>query len=74
MREIDRIDRICVLLNRMWHEHPDQRLGQLLANYIFGHHKDIYYQEDDITEELLSMSGIRKVVSRKMQDDIDAEN
>jgi hypothetical protein len=53
MREPERIDRITNRLNELWHKHPDQRLGQLLANYIFGHHRDIFHQEDEITEARL---------------------
>ena len=53
MRDKKRIKRICRLIETLWLQVPDQRLGQFLANYIFGHHKDIFYQEDDITEEKL---------------------
>ena len=51
MRDLKRIKRICKLLEKLWLEYPDQRLGQLLANYCFGHHTDIFYQEDEITEK-----------------------
>ena len=54
MREPQRIKRICKLLQKTWVTVPDQRLGQLLANYVFGHHQDIFYQEDDITEKKLN--------------------
>jgi len=53
MRDLKRIDRICALLKKQWKKVPDQRLGQFLANYIFGHHEDIFYQEDDVTEKKL---------------------
>lgn len=49
MRDINRIDRICNKLNRLWHEHPDKRFGQLLFNYILSE-TNYFYQEDDITE------------------------
>ena len=35
MREKARIDRILKKLGQLWKEHPDQRLGQLLENYVF---------------------------------------
>lgn len=35
MREEQRIERICHNLERLWKQHPDQRLGQLLENYVF---------------------------------------
>ena len=53
MRDPKRIKRICKLIEKLWKEAPDQRRGQLLSNYVFGHHTDIFYQEDDITEEIL---------------------
>jgi len=60
MRDINRIDRIVELLRKLWYENPDQRLGQLLENYIFfsGKRGDVtsvrlFYQEDDITERIL---------------------
>ena len=34
MRDINRIERICHDLERLWKQHPDQRLGQLLENYV----------------------------------------
>ena len=58
MREFERIERICDLLKEKWKKMPDQRLGQLLINYVFGRFYNsssakIFYQEDDITEERL---------------------
>lgn len=53
MRDLERIDRICQKLNRVWKEIPDQRLGQLLENYIFGRDsQNLWFQEDTRTEEL----------------------
>ena len=53
MRDLERIDRICQKLNRVWKEIPDQRLGQLLENYIFGKDsQNLWFQEDTRTEEL----------------------
>lgn len=53
MRDLERIDRICQKLNKIWKEIPDQRLGQLLENYIFGRDsQNLWFQEDTRTEEL----------------------
>ncbi len=57
MRDIKRIPRICKLLEKKWKKVPDERLGQFLANEVFGHHKDIFFQEDDVTEKIL---GVKK--------------
>ena len=61
MREKERINRICKKLAEMWVKYPDQRLGQLLENYIFfkGKRGDVtsirlFYQEDDETENILN--------------------
>lgn len=53
MRDEKRIDVILNEIGRVWHKYPDQRLGQLLSNYVFGHHTDIFFQEDDTTLENL---------------------
>lgn len=61
MRDLERIDRICQKLNKVWKEIPDQRLGQLLENYIFGRDsKNLWFQEDTRTEELFD--NILKVI------------
>ena len=53
MRDKSRIKRICKLIETEWLRVPDQRLGQFLANYVFGHHVDIFFQEDDMSETML---------------------
>ena len=61
MRDIKRIKKICKKLGEAWLKiDSDQRLGQLLENYIFDSGKFrgeatmfLFYQEDDKTEELL---------------------
>ena len=60
MRDPKRIKRILKLLEKLWLKSPDQRLGQLLENYVFfqGQRGDLtsvrlFYQEDDITEKIL---------------------
>lgn len=61
MRDLERIDRICQKLNKVWKEVPDQRLGQLLENYIFGRDsQNLWFQEDTRTEELFD--NILKVI------------
>lgn len=61
MRDLERIDRICQKLNRVWKEIPDQRLGQMLENYIFGRDsQNLWFQEDTRTEELFD--NILKVI------------
>jgi len=51
MRDPNRIKKICTLLEILWNKYPDQRLGQLLENYVFGHHDEgcIFYQKDTET-------------------------
>ena len=53
MRDPKRIKRICKKLEKIWNTVPDQRLGQLLSNYIFGYKTDIFFQEDNISEQIL---------------------
>ena len=60
MREKERIHRICIKLEELWLKSPDQRLGQLLENYLFtkGKRGDmtsvrLFYQDDDETECIL---------------------
>lgn len=60
MRDSSRIDRILEKLGILWKKYPDQRLEQLLENYIFfkGYRGDktsvaLFFQEDDETESLL---------------------
>lgn len=61
MRDLERIDRICQKLNKVWKEIPDQRFGQLLENYIFGRDsQNLWFQEDTRTEELFD--NILKVI------------
>lgn len=55
MRDPKRIKRICKKIENLWSKVPDQRLGQFLANYVFGHHIDIFHQEDDVSESHLDL-------------------
>ena len=47
MRNKKRIKTILRALETLWNKHPDQRLGQLLLNYVLK--EPIFYQEDDLT-------------------------
>lgn len=60
MRDPERIDRICEKLKKFWKKVPDQRLGQVIENYIIpsGDMRGadtcwIFYYEDDGVEENL---------------------
>jgi hypothetical protein len=62
MREQARIHRIIKKLEKLWLQCPDQRLGQVLLNYIFDKGKKgdqtdlkIFYQEDTETEMKLNV-------------------
>jgi len=56
MRDKKRIERILKLIGKLWKKFPDQRLGQLLDNYVFhggregGDFAAIRMIEDDIVE------------------------
>lgn len=61
MRDKKRIKKILQKLETLWLLYPDQRLGQLLENYVFykGKRGDVtsvalFYQEDDFTEAILN--------------------
>lgn len=53
MQKYDRIHRICTLLERAWLYEPDQRLFQFAVNYLGKRQGDLWFQEDDETEEML---------------------
>ena len=62
MRKLSRIKKILRMLEKLWNEYPDMRLGQLLENFIFvkGERGDntsvmLFYQEDDDTEEIIEL-------------------
>lgn len=60
MRERERITRICEKLAELWACAPDQRLGQFLSNYVYGHHVDIWHKEDSDIEKILDEMLIAK--------------
>ena len=53
MRDVKRIKLICNLVELLWDKFPQYRFGQILSNFIFGHHTDIFFLEDEITEAKL---------------------
>lgn len=52
MRAPDRIGGMLDLLRQAWEEHPDWRLGQVIANTV-GADVDLFNIEDDVMERLL---------------------
>ncbi len=69
MRDPKRIHRICEKLEKLWNEYEDQRLGQLIENYIIpsGELRGpntcwIFYREDDEAEKCLDkeLKKVRK--------------
>ena len=65
MRDPERIPRILGLVEELWRHYPDQRLGQLLENYVFQHHAIrgsgcIFHIEDSETE-----ARLRHVLEKK---------
>lgn len=60
MKDLDRIDRIISKLEKLWRKYPQQRIGQLLENYVFveGKRGDktsvrLFHQLDETTEEYI---------------------
>ena len=51
MRDPKRIDEFCAELAKLWHNVPDWRFGQLMSNvlgeYTYQTHRDIFFPEDD---------------------------
>jgi hypothetical protein len=60
MRDIKRIKPLLALIEEVWNEVPDWRLGQLLVNV--SRLDDPFYFEDDVLEEKLKamLTQIRK--------------
>ena len=60
MRDLKRIPRMIKQLEILWKKYPDQRLGQILENYVFfeGKRGDktsvrLFHQEDSKTEKII---------------------
>lgn len=50
MRDPERIPRMLDKLKQLWQLYPDQRLGQLIINYVTGDGPAAFYVEDDKAE------------------------
>lgn len=51
MRDLKRIDRICDLLEVLWKQVPDWRLGQLISNVI-GRRDPFFIEDEDMEKSL----------------------
>ena len=52
-RDPQRIDELISELERVWKEHPDTRLGQLLVSCVDGEADRLFYMEDEVLLEKL---------------------
>jgi len=59
MRDPERILKITGKLMQLWHLVPDQRLGQLLENYIYPFGKVNWHEEDDKLEKRIDKAILR---------------
>jgi hypothetical protein len=53
MRNPKRIGLICRLLDALWRENPDLRLGQLISNLLGPGPHDVFFTEDTEWEKLI---------------------
>ena len=74
MRDKNRIPIILEEIKKLWNKEPDQRLGQILENYVFfkGERGDktscrLFYQEDDETLEILKKAVVGDVWFKKKE-------
>ena len=63
MRDPKRINKVLMTIARVWKEHPDLRLCQLLENCYPGKHC-LYYVEDNDLEDRLKEIYLKDEVSR----------
>lgn len=76
-RNPERIDKILAKVGELWKLNPDQRLGQVLENYVFfrGQRGDktscaIFYQEDEDTLKILEATlnkGVQNPLFKKVK-------
>jgi hypothetical protein len=53
MRDPDRIPTVLKRIEELWQQHPDWRLGQLIANVAAWRETDVWdLEEDELTEEI----------------------
>lgn len=69
MRDPTRIKRILALLERLWEQEPDTRLGQLIVNFAYDvttmrpvNQTTIFYAEDEAWEH-----AFRQELERRQQ-------
>jgi uncharacterized protein YihD (DUF1040 family) len=53
LRDPVRINEILSLIEQVWRDHPDMRLGQLLCNLLDPTPNRLFYVEDDVLLERL---------------------
>ena len=77
MRDINRIPIILEELKKLWEKNPDQRLGQILENYVFfkGQRGDktscaLFYQEDTDTLEILKDTDTLEILKKAVVGDV----
>lgn len=61
MRDPNRIPDALAILGRVWYEHPDWRLGQVIANAVRAHDgrancDPFYIEDDDMVEALKTLA------------------
>lgn len=54
MRDVNRIYDILVKFQDLWEQYPDQRVGQIISNYLVNDKEDIFYIEDDELSQRLT--------------------
>ena len=64
MRKLIKIVIICGKLDVLWHEYPDQRLGQLILNYLMDK-ENVFWQDDDATERRLDSFLFKKSAEKQ---------
>ncbi|MFX1501254.1 MAG: hypothetical protein ACFFDH_09870 [Promethearchaeota archaeon] len=74
--DLDRINRICKLLEEKWIQAHDQRLGQFLRNFVFNRDEYPYMfdQDDEITEERLKNLDIELLYAKTKKQGIFLED
>ena len=50
---LTKIQRICTKLASLWFLYPQQRIGQIISNYIIKSGEDCFYMEDDEFEKCI---------------------
>ena len=54
MRDVNRIYDILVKFQDLWEQYPDQRVGQIISNYLVNDKENIFYIEDDELSQRLT--------------------